>query len=88
MRQGKPGPDKPEQKTPDKSEQKKERKRRLPSLPFKERLFASVDEVAEQLGCGRNTVYNQISAGKLKVVKVNSLTRITTESVLALKEAA
>lgn len=63
------------------------RKRKPSELPFYQRLLVGVDETCEQLGVGRNSVYNLINAGKLQVVKVGPRTLITTASILALATA-
>ncbi|RIV81783.1 DNA-binding protein [Aurantiacibacter xanthus] len=44
----------------------------------------TVRETADALRIGRTNVYRLINEGQLKVVKIGSATRITTESIRAL----
>ena len=46
-----------------------------------DKVWLTVDEVAEYLNCSRATVYNMVSDGKLKIRKVNRLSRIKKEDV-------
>lgn len=66
------------------------RKQKPSHLPLSERLMAGINETAETLGLGRNSVYALIKAGKLKSVKNGSRNLVTTENIRALvqQEAA
>lgn len=51
-------------------------------------LTVGVNEAAAMLSIGRNLVYNLISEGRLKVIKLGRRTLITTASINLLLEDA
>jgi excisionase family DNA binding protein len=43
----------------------------------------TLDEVAEQLGCSRRTVERLVSEGRLRVVRIRRLVRVTERELAA-----
>jgi excisionase family DNA binding protein len=50
-----------------------------PTDNFDRRRASSVDDVAKRRGLGRTTIYREISAGRLKALKVGDRTIITDQ---------
>jgi excisionase family DNA binding protein len=60
------------------------RKKSVNHLALDQRLALTINSCAEALDCGRTKIYDLIHAGKLKVVDVNGMTRVTADSLRAL----
>jgi excisionase family DNA binding protein len=60
------------------------RPRRPKTPPPADSLLLTIPETSEALRSSRGTVYNLIKAGRLKVVKLGTSTRITRASAEAL----
>ena len=53
-------------------------------LTLDQRLAFTINHSADALDVGRSTVYELIKAGKLKVIDINGMRRISGESLRAL----
>jgi excisionase family DNA binding protein len=60
------------------------RKKSDNQLDLDQRLAFTINHSADALDVGRSTVYELIKAGKLKVIEVNGMRRISGESLRAL----
>lgn len=63
------------------------RRRRPNQLPLDQRLGLTIDHSAAALDCGRSKIYDLIGKGKLQVIDVDGMRRVTGESLRALVAA-
>jgi excisionase family DNA binding protein len=57
------------------------RKRTDNLLAHDQRLAYSINSAADALNCGRSSIYELIRAGKLAVIDINGMRRITGRSL-------
>lgn len=57
------------------------------SLPLEQRLTVSINEAADTLGVGRNTIYKMLKERKLRSVSLGSRNMVTTDSIRTLVSA-
>jgi excisionase family DNA binding protein len=54
------------------------------SIPFRERIYCSINEAAEATGSGRSKVYEWIKSGRLRTIRVDGRTKVIIASLLEL----
>jgi excisionase family DNA binding protein len=55
----------------------------MASIPFKERISATISEACEASGLGRTKIYEMIAQRKIAVTKVGNRTLVLVPSLLA-----
>ena len=63
------------------------RKRKPNPLALEQRLGVTVDNSAATLDCGRSKIYDLVRKGKLKLVDIDGMSRITADSLRKLVAA-
>jgi excisionase family DNA binding protein len=54
------------------------------AIPFRERIYCTINEAAEATGSGRSKIYELIKAERIRTVRIDGRTKILVESLLNL----
>jgi excisionase family DNA binding protein len=56
----------------------------MADVPFRERIFCTINEAAQATGSGRSKIYELIKAERIRTVRIDGRTKILVESLLNL----
>jgi|GraSoiStandDraft_50_1057286.scaffolds.fasta_scaffold1406705_2 excisionase family DNA binding protein len=56
----------------------------MADIPFRERIFCTINEAAQATGSGRSKIYELIKAGRIRTIRIDGRTKILVESLLNL----
>jgi excisionase family DNA binding protein len=56
----------------------------MADIPFRERIFCTINEAAQATGSGRSKIYELIKAERIRTVRIDGRTKILVESLLNL----
>jgi excisionase family DNA binding protein len=56
----------------------------MADVPFRERIFCTINQAAQATGSGRSKVYELIKAGRIRTIRIDGRTKILVESLLNL----
>jgi excisionase family DNA binding protein len=56
----------------------------MADVPFRERIFCTINEAAQATGSGRSKIYELIKAGRIRTIRIDGRTKILVESLLNL----
>jgi excisionase family DNA binding protein len=56
----------------------------MADIPFRERIFCTINEAAQATGSGRSKIYELIKAGRIRTVRIDGRTKICVKSLLDL----
>jgi excisionase family DNA binding protein len=56
----------------------------MADIPFRERIFCTINEAAQATGSGRSKIYELIKAARIRTVRIDGRTKILVESLLNL----
>jgi excisionase family DNA binding protein len=54
------------------------------AIPFRERIYCTINEAAQATGSGRSKIYELIKAGRIRTIRIDGRTKILVESLLNL----
>jgi excisionase family DNA binding protein len=54
------------------------------AIPFRERIYCTINEAAEATGSGRSKIYELIKAERIRTVRIDGRTKVVVASLLEL----
>jgi excisionase family DNA binding protein len=55
-------------------------------IPFRDRLYCSINEAAQAVGASRSKIYEWLRTGKIRAVRLDGRTKILVASLVELAE--
>jgi excisionase family DNA binding protein len=56
----------------------------MTDIPFRDRIYCTINEAAQATGSGRSKIYELIKAARIRTVRIDGRTKILVESLLNL----
>jgi excisionase family DNA binding protein len=56
----------------------------MADIPFRERIFCTINEAAQATGSGRSKIYELIKAERIRTVRIDGRTKVVVASLLEL----
>jgi excisionase family DNA binding protein len=56
----------------------------MTDIPFRERIFCTINEAAQATGSGRSKIYELIKAERIRTVRIDGRTKVVVASLLEL----
>jgi excisionase family DNA binding protein len=56
----------------------------MADIPFRERIFCTINEAAQATGSGRSKIYELIKAGRIRTIRIDGRTKVVVASLLEL----
>jgi excisionase family DNA binding protein len=56
----------------------------MADIPFRERIFCTINEAAQATGSGRSKIYELIRDGRLRTVRIDGRSKVVVASLLEL----
>jgi excisionase family DNA binding protein len=56
----------------------------MADIPFRERIFCTINEAAQATGSGRSKIYELIKAGRIRTIRIDGRTKVVVASLVEL----
>jgi excisionase family DNA binding protein len=60
----------------------------MADVPFRERIFCTINEAAQATGSGRSKIYELIKSGRIRTVRIDGRSKVVVASLLELGSEA